>query len=478
MEVNFSELSEISDVDFCVIGSGPAGLTCALKLATAGRRILLAEGGGEEYSSESQELYQGEVIGDPYFALDVCRLRYFGGTSNHWKGQCRPLDDLDFQGKGTKAIGRWPIAKKELDPYFDQASSILELSKSPADLELADSGLKLISFSYSPPVRFKEKYLGEVRRSQNIILCLNCNFLNFEYADGSVTAAVFSSPSGISKKFSARTYLLCTGGIENSRLLAWSNIIAGGNLLNESAKNIGTRWTEHPTFWIGDAVITTDWNLYNGLADVHFFAPTEQFIQRNGILNCGLRLFLNPNREEATELLQDLTITAPNLSPWLCSNFQSGRLCAAKLRGAWEQEPVAENRITLSEDKDRLGIPKVNLHWKKSDRDLMTATRTAEELGHLLAQHNLGRLRLADWVLNGDNWPIKDELGGNHHMGGTCMGTSPTDAVVDSNLKLFYCSNVYVLGSSAFPSGGHANPTFTIVQLALRLAQYLTGRPR
>ena len=48
------------------------------------------------------------------------------------------------------------------------------------------------------------------------------------------------------------------------------------------------------------------------------------------------------------------------------------------------------------------------------------------------------------------------------------------DDVVDANLKLFNTNNLYIIGSSIFRTGGHANPTLTIVQLSLRLAEHLS----
>lgn len=79
----------------CVFGSGPAGLTLARTLAERGEDVLMIEAGGAEWEYESQELYQGQVVGDPYFLLEDCRLRVFGGTSGHWGGYCRPLDAHD-----------------------------------------------------------------------------------------------------------------------------------------------------------------------------------------------------------------------------------------------------------------------------------------------------------------------------------------------------------------------------------------------
>ena len=116
--LDLAEVGQEQTFDYCIIGTGPAGLTCALVLAQPGTRIALLEAGDRDYSDKSQDAYKGEVIGDPYFPLDAARLRYFGGTSGHWGGRCRPLDDADFEAKPRIDWARWPITKADLDPYL------------------------------------------------------------------------------------------------------------------------------------------------------------------------------------------------------------------------------------------------------------------------------------------------------------------------------------------------------------------------
>lgn len=86
MFVELQQIVESDNFDYCIVGGGPAGITCALALSSPDRKILLLEGGGTEYTGDSQDLYRGVVVGDPYFPLDYSRLRYFGGSSNHWGG--------------------------------------------------------------------------------------------------------------------------------------------------------------------------------------------------------------------------------------------------------------------------------------------------------------------------------------------------------------------------------------------------------
>ena len=94
-----------------------------------------------------------------------------------------------------------------------------------------------------------------------------------------------------------------------------------------------------------------------------------------------------------------------------------------------------------------------------------------EEVAKLLIKEDMGRVNISEFLLNNDEY--KTDGGGQHHLGGTIMGNNFKSSVVDKNLKLHSTENLYVLGSSVYPSGGHANPTFTIVQLSCRLADEL-----
>ena len=94
--------------DICILGTGPAGITLARKLSLSGRSVVLFEAGGLEYSEESQEFYDCESVGHdgwPKFT----RLRYFGGTSNHWSGRCRPFESSDFSDRKINGLPGWPI---------------------------------------------------------------------------------------------------------------------------------------------------------------------------------------------------------------------------------------------------------------------------------------------------------------------------------------------------------------------------------
>ena len=96
------------DYQYIVVGSGPAGITFAINVARKNQKVLLIEGGGWSFSEKSQQNYNGKVIGDSAYSLKKSRLRFFGGSSNHWTGMCRPLDSIDFE--------QFPIDKEDLDP--------------------------------------------------------------------------------------------------------------------------------------------------------------------------------------------------------------------------------------------------------------------------------------------------------------------------------------------------------------------------
>ena len=96
--------------------------------------------------------------------------------------------------------------------------------------------------------------------------------------------------------------------------------------------------------------------------------------------------------------------------------------------------------------------------------------------GRLNRISELGRVRLVNWVVNDGPIAPQQWMAGWHHMGGTRMSDSPDQGIVDQNLRVHGTRNLYVGGSSVFPSGGYANSTLTIVQLSVRLSDEIERR--
>jgi hypothetical protein len=179
------------DFDACVIGTGPAGMTVARRLAAKGFSVALMEGGGLELETESQDLYEGEVVGLDYYDLRDARLRMFGGSSMHWGGRCRELDAINFLPRSYEALSGWPIRKADLDPYQAEADTILDLvpAAEAPDLPLVQNGDRFhhIQYRYSPPTRFGDKYRDEIAASEAILCATNANLVDLRLDDGLAT---------------------------------------------------------------------------------------------------------------------------------------------------------------------------------------------------------------------------------------------------------------------------------------------------
>jgi choline dehydrogenase-like flavoprotein len=138
-----------------------------------------------------------------------------------------------------------------------------------------------------------------------------------------------------------------------------------------------------------------------------------------------------------------------------------------------EQAPDPESRILLADERDILGLRRVKTDWRHGELERRTATRLASLVGAEFARMGIGRTRLEPW-LRDERVSMVDALDGvPHYMGATRMSDDPREGVVDRNCAVHGMENLYVAGSSVFPTSGQANPTLTIVALALRLADRL-----
>lgn len=469
MRIAVEQLAGAPPFDYCIVGSGPAGITLAMALEKTGKRILLLEAGGESPSEASQELYRGETVGHAYRPLDACRIRAFGGSSNGWGGWCRPLDAVDFEEKPGLADSGWPIGRGDLAPYAARADEILGLGPADDEPALPGAPLKQSRFRYST-VNFGEKYRNRLFASANVALALDTSLLAV-LTDGSRVTGLQVDAGGVRGTVAAHRYILATGGIENSRLLLWSNQLAQGALIRQPAA-LGRYWMEHPHFTLGETLLKHRAGLHFDEKDVGFVSPLPELMARKRLLNCGLRI-IRSGEAQTLDSIRRLARVAPRLASAMLHDYRQGQSYGALLRASWEQRPRAENRVALATRKDRLGIPRVTLHWTLDDEDKRTALESARRLGRYIADLDLGRLRLDGWLSGADPFPADDELGGCHHMGGTRMARTPEQGVVDRDCKVFGQRNLYIAGSSVFPGSGFSNPTYTIVQLALRLAEHL-----
>ena len=486
--------------DVCVVGGGPAGISVVRKVAAAGLSVALLEGGGLDFSSESQDLYAGDVVGQEYYPTDATRLRFFGGTSNHWGGRCRSLEENDFKPHRYHALSGWPITKGDLDRYATEADEILDLPAAevfPDQIDdYAGEDMAVIRFRQSPPTRLGEKYRTEIQASERITLAVHANLIDLELgpALATVTGAAFRSftPGDPGFTVRARAYCLCMGGLENPRFLLNANRQIPVGIGNQNDL-VGRFFAEHIAYKAGRVLFEDDVPTRRG------YEPTPALMDANRILNFNL-LIDTKSREFTKELARSVACSTDFIERLAVQVL--GRTINCEFGGIGEyfenlsaedrhigtfgiiieQSLNRDSRVLLIDKVDAFGHRRLALDWQFSDLDRHTLQTSAMLIGQQFAERGVGRVQLSDWLLaESFVWPQmsdgKGEVGLHHHLCTTRMSGDPRQGVVDANCRVHGISNLYVGGSSVFATGGHANPTYTIVQLALRLGDHLAARP-
>ncbi|MFC0771881.1 GMC oxidoreductase [Terrimonas alba] len=510
MHIDARDLEDESLIegDICIVGAGPAGITMALEWINSPYKVILLEGGGFEYDERVQNLYDGKITGHPYYPMKSSRLHYFGGASGHWGGMCSTFDDIDFKKRDWIDHSGWPINLAEIDPYYKRAHPVLDLG--PYEYDLAFWQQKYKSFvplpldeniiwskmwQFSPPTRFGEKYRSTIVNAPNVHLYTYANVTIIQ-ANGSVssiTEVVVKNYSGKQHTVKAKYFILACCAIQNARLLLASNqqVPAG---LGNGYDLVGRYFMEHPELKTGEL-----W-----LAEPN---PLKLYIR--GELRVRAELAVSAKMQEAIRLLNGTVSLMPisiskKLQPavktWqdkdprkslhsfnedygkaykknIYQYFSSGNTHCYGLYTRIEQSPNPSSRVVLSAEKDELGMPRANLHWAMTSLDKWTIRKLNELIGQQVGAAGIGRVRLAEFLLdNNDNSMPSFTSGGWHHMGTTRMHNDPKQGVVDSNCKIHGIDNLFAAGSSCFPTGGAVNPTLTLVALSLRLSDHLKER--
>ncbi len=512
--------------DICIIGSGPAGSTLARRLMGRGRKIILLESGGLDYEPDVAALNAGRSVGMPYYDLEDSRLRFFGGTAAIWGGRCAELDDIDFERRAWVPYSGWPFGKQVLAPYYAEARRHLQLDNGAADARIwSDIGLEPPSFGRGLLTtafwRFDDAWnrFGPVKNADlinhpdvTVVLHASATGLELCESGSAVTSVVVASLSGYRGRVRAKAFVLAAGGLENPRILLASRDRAPEGVGNEHDL-VGRFFMEHPHARGGRLHVRKLWSFLQTFRSSHsvhrsrcaaLLRPDDSTQREHQILNSSftprvrphpgsrrgivntvyrsIRQKLAPTNEARSawrlgrHLARALKRQSDPLQPWL--SVRMGRQ-GLYLSVRAEQAPNRDSRVRVGQERDALGMPRVELDWRLSDIDKRTVQVLTAQLDTRLRRENVGSVEPASWLSDPRvAWEIDPlisahAIGGYHHMGTTRMATDPSQGVVDPNCRVHGISNLFIAGSSVFPTSGWANPTLTIMALSIRLGDHL-----
>ncbi|SDI61508.1 GMC oxidoreductase [Alloyangia pacifica] len=520
---NLSNASKL-DADVCIVGGGAAGISIALKMSGNGAKILVLESGFDGYDERAQSLYAGENIGHPADPLNEARLRMLGGSTNHWAGNCMPLDPIDFEARPGIPHSGWPISRSDLDLYYPAAQELVEtpsdtlydtsehFSKIP-DHPIAFDESKLTSYLYalSPPTQFGYVYEDRLKQASDISLVLNATVLEILTDDtaSQVTGLRVAGIDGPAFEVQAKLFVLAQGAAETARLLLLSDNVETRGLGN-SNDLVGRYFMDHVSFRPAlQAMVARDNSQFRIYTEEHpvgehymrcAIRASEDLLRAEQLPNFRFIFFHeetgSPGQSSATTIKRALEKGhAPDNLRWHLANVLSDldgltnevyrtllRSEEDLIRRDWiepwlsvESLPNPDSRVLLTADRDDIfGQRRIALDWRLTNADLAANRRATEVLAAELARLGYGRAWSVLFREDYD-WP-KPTTYGKHHTGTTRMSEDPKHGVVDENCRVHGISNLFVAGSAVFPTQGHATPTLTIVALAVRLADHLKAR--
>jgi choline dehydrogenase-like flavoprotein len=513
-QADISVQTELSNFDICIVGAGAAGLVLAIELINHRKHVLVLESGGlQRWERRTQALKKSEIVGLPYAGAHSGRFRTLGGTTAAWAGQIMELDEIDFAGRHWVPGSGWPIKKSDLAAGYARAIELEGLAGSLHEddaiwkergCQYPDLGEELtLAFSrYCPERKFARLFEETINTHPDLIIFLHANACELVIAEDSetVTSVRCRTLTGKEAYFSADRFVLCLGGIETSRFLLQPYAAAPW----KRSGLVGRHFQDHLHCFgadLLDAKLDKDWHYGPHRVDLHSYlylpkinlSPVAQ--ERYSVLNAsGMAEYddgVYPAMRIAILMLagpvsaikfRDLVYSLPRMPAVLWNHFARKTdphfvlpMSKLKLSVYCEQSPLSESRIALTDKRDPLGLFRSSIDWKVSRQEVETVRRYVQVAQQVFEQRGLARVE-PDPDLFHDR--IVDKFVDNfHHMGGTRMASSALEGVVDPDLRLFGTRNAYVCSTSVFPASGFANPTHTLLALAVRLAWHLTNLP-
>jgi choline dehydrogenase-like flavoprotein len=383
---------------------------------------------------------------------------------------------------------------------------------------------------FSCPTDFGTRYARRLKVATDIkvLLGANCTAVRLTADGRAVRELEVATLAGRRFRVAPRAAVLAAGGLESARLLLASRDVAPAGIGNEHdvvgryymchiAGNVGTLVLEGRPADVRHGYEVTPEGVYcrrrlsiapgeqrrhglaNAVARLHFPRITDPR-HRNGVLS-GLFLARKLISYEYSKRLNDGTRATPQLYARHLLNVIGDPIDTTAFLAHWirrrtlaqrkfpsvilrnrsnrfslelhgEQAPRADSRVTLTDQVDALGLPRLKVDWRYSAQDIESLRRTLDLIAQEFERTGTGRLEYGAGTLEEDL--LRFGAYGGHHIGTTRMGIDPRTSVVDRDCRVHSVRNLFVAGSSVFPTSSQANPTLTLIALSLRLGQHLS----
>ena len=415
MIVDFETSDELAKLqaDICIVGSGAVGIAIAKEFEHSKYSVLVLESGGFSAEKQTQELYRTENRGLTHNNFGG-RIRILGGTTTLWAAQASPFDDIDFAKRSWVPFSGWPISRKTLEPYFARTEDVFQVKhihydhrdwpgpKPPPEFD--SSSLRFVYSQFSPEANFAKLYRTFLTRAHNVRVLLHANVVDLKLHPngGRLESIDFKTLAGKSGRVSAKYFIVCCGGIETARLLLASNSVEHHGIGNRYDV-VGRFFQDHIHMRAAQIRPKDRKEFLNVFGSIYAgkvrlcpkFASSETFQKHMGTLNIAGDICFEPDLDSPIRTAKSLvrfakrgglnefpggllpaivrTIKgAPELSLAAYKYFVLKHVVVDQRGPVYlgiqaEPEPNPDSRVYLSEETDRLGMPRTVVDWQLSD---------------------------------------------------------------------------------------------------------------
>ncbi len=520
------DLVETISCEVIVVGGGTSGLLLASQLGTKGANVCVVESGSYTVNQNSESLNDVINLGREYNGTKSGRLRVLGGTSKIWGGAFIPFLKSDLSDRPYVNLKKWPIDWEEIYEEIPELERIFSLSSgSYESAHLSESRLKadgiiddeMFVNRFAKWPKFSKRnvfklFKDDLIKSKNVTVIVNATVVELlkpHYSCETLSGLKIKNTHFQEKDITADKIVLASGAIESTRiLLNYKNSLSNKTI--DRSGYLGVGFNDHVSVQLGE-VCNLNHEAINKLVGFRFQAgmmrshrweltPKQQkdlsspsawvhlsFEQKEQSAFHSLRLIMQsvqtgklPSLSNILNLFKEI----PYLTRLILWRFFRSQLLAPlnatfRINIVLEQLPKSSNFLRLARERDCYGTPKLELFWDIDDFDansIMKVAKLFEQYWDKNLESILGKIH---WYQD-----IKQSLDLNmikstdifHPASTTRMAEDESKGIVDTNLCVFGTKNLFVLSTSVFPCGGSANPTMTLLLLALRLANHLKSK--